>query len=180
KDIVDSEVWPDEISLTYEDETGKVTEFIRSKNSMPFNATDGYEGLARIPLEYYGQGDASKTLDKGDDDPKALLQFLDSFLGIENLKEEDINICNQLRNNQSESGKIRLEVAAIPEVKRQIQILKGKKTRLEQDKVSDLVTYQTALIREKNLRDDLKSQLIDLKVSRVRYNFLRFWPKVDC
>jgi len=162
KDIVDSEVWPDEISLIYEDETGKVTEFVRSKNAMHFNVTDGYEGLAKIPLEYYGQGDASKTLEKGDDDPKALLNFLDTFLEIENLKEEDANLCGQLRNNQSESGKIRLEIAAIPEVKRQILILKGKKKRLEQDKVSDLVTYQTALIREKNLRDDLKSHLSNL------------------
>lgn len=162
KDVIDSDVWPDEIKLVYEDETGKVTNFVRSKNTMSFNATDGYEGLSRIPIEYYGQGDASKTLDKGDDDPHALLNFMDAFIGIENLKEEDNNICDQLRNNQSEAGKIRLEISAIPEVKRQILILKVKKKRLEQDKVSDLVTYQIALVREKNLRDDLKSHLADL------------------
>jgi hypothetical protein len=81
-----------------------------------------------------------------------LLAFLDGFLELEHLKNEDDNVCNLLLNNQSELGKLRIEVLAIKDTERQLQALKEKKSRLEKDKVGELVKHQVALVKEKGLR----------------------------
>lgn len=162
KDVIDSDVWPDDISLFYEDETGKALEFRRSKNDYAFNHTDGQDGLQRVPIECYGQSETADTIKNSDDDPKILLSFLDGFLELEHLKKEDENICELLLNNQSELGKLRIEVAAIKDTERQLQALKEKKSRLEKDKVGELVKHQVALVKEKGLRSDLIEQLNNL------------------
>jgi ABC-type lipoprotein export system ATPase subunit len=162
KDVVDSDVWPDDISLFYEDETGKALEFRRSKNDYAFNHTEGDDGLQRIPIECYGQSETADTIKNSDDDPQALLGFLDGFLELEHLKKEDENICELLLNNQSELGKLRIEVAAIKDTERQLNALKEKKSRLEKDKVGELVKHQVALVKEKRLRSDLIEQLKEL------------------
>lgn len=162
KNVVDSEVWPDDINLLYEDETGKVIEFRRSKNSDTFNHTDGEDGLQKVPMECYGQSETADTIKNSDDDPQNLLDFLDGFLEIENLKQEDENLCQLLLDNQSALGKLRIEVATIKDTERQLNSLKEKKSRLEQDKVGDLVKHQVALVKERGLRDDLIEQLKNL------------------
>jgi len=162
KDVIDSDVWPDDISLFYEDETGKVLEFRRSKNDYAFNHTDGEDGLQRVPIECYGQSETADTIKNSDEDPQTLLGFLDGFLELEHLKKEDENICELLLNNQSELGKLRIEVAAIRDTERQLQALKEKKSRLEKDKVGELVKHQVALVKEKGLRSDLIEQLMEL------------------
>ena len=165
KDVVDSDVWPDDISLFYEDETGKVIEFRRSKNGYAFNHTDGDDGLQRVPMECYGQSETADTIKNSDEDPRNLLDFLDGFLEIEHLKLEDENVCQLLLDNQSTLGKLRIEVAAIKDTERQLNALKEKKSRLEQDKVGDLVKHQIALVKEKGLRKDLIEQLNNLAKS---------------
>ncbi|KDE40053.1 ATPase involved in DNA repair [Nitrincola lacisaponensis] len=162
KEVVDSDVWPDDISLFYEDETGKVIEFRRSKNGDAFNYTDGDDGLQKVPMECYGQSETADTIKNSDDDPQKLLDFLDGFLEVEHLKQEDANVCQLLLDNQSALGKLRIEVAAIKDTERQLNSLKEKKSRLEQDKVGDLVKHQVALVKEKGLRDDLIEQLKNL------------------
>lgn len=162
KDVIDSDVWPDDISLFYEDETGKVFEFRRSKNDYAFNHTDGQDGLQKVPIECYGQSETADTIKNSDDDPQTLLGFLDGFLELEHLKKEDENICDLLLNNQSELGKLRIEVATIKDTERQLQALKEKKSRLEKDKVGELVKHQVALVKEKRLRSDLVEQLKEL------------------
>jgi len=162
KDVVDSDVWPDDISLFYEDETGKELEFRRSKNDHTFNHTDGQDGLQRVPIECYGQSETADTVKNSDNDPQALLAFLDGFLELEHLKNEDDNVCDLLLNNQSELGKLRIEVLTIKDTERQLQALKEKKSRLEKDKVGELVKHQVALVKEKGLRNDLIEQLKEL------------------
>lgn len=165
KDVIDSDVWPDDISLYYEDETGKHTEFRRSKNCETFNHSDGQDGLQRVPIECYGQSETADTIKNSDADPSTLLEFLDGFLEIEHLVNEDENICELLLNNQSDLGKLRIEVAAIKDTERQLASLKEKKARLEKDKVGELVKHQVALVKEKGLRDDLIEQLNQLAKS---------------
>ncbi|GAA0203629.1 AAA family ATPase [Kangiella japonica] len=165
KDVVDSDVWPDDISLFYEDETGKVIEFRRSKNGYAFNHTDGDDGLQRVPMECYGQSETADTIKNSDEEPQNLLDFLDGFLEIEHLKLEDANVCELLLENQSTLGKLRIEVAAIKDTERQLNSLKEKQLRLEQDRVGDLVKHQVALVKEKGLREDLIEQLNKLTKS---------------
>lgn len=168
--IVDSEVWPEEIDLFFEDETSKNIHFKREKNSIVLNITDSDEGIQKVVIDSYGQGETADTIQHSDDNPKMLLNFLDTFIDIKALTSEDNDVRNLLLENQSSLNKARLEVAAIEETKRQILNLDGKKKRLEQDKVGDLVKHQIALIAETGIRKKIIEDLKGL-ISKYREIF---------
>lgn len=164
--IVDSEVWPEEIDLFFEDETNKNIHFKREKNGAVLNVTDSDEGIQKVVIDSYGQGETADTIQHSDDNPKMLLNFLDTFIDIKALASEDNDVRNLLLENQSSLNKARLEVVAIDDTKRQILNLEGKKKRLEQDKVGDLVKHQIALISETGIR---KKIITDLKELITKY-----------
>lgn len=159
--VVDSEVWPEKINLLYEDETGRQITLTREKNAGVFNITDPTNGITNITIESYGQGETAETIQHSDQNPNVLLSFLDSFIEIQAYKETESEIRLQLIENQSNIGKLRLEVVNIPEAEKQKKNLEDKLTQLKNDKVGDLVKYQTALITERQIRskviDDLKA-----------------------
>jgi DNA repair ATPase RecN/histidinol phosphatase-like PHP family hydrolase len=159
--VVDSEVWPEKINLLYEDETGRQIILTREKNAGVFNITDPSNGLICITIESYGQGETAETIQHSDQNPNVLLAFLDSFIEIHALKEAENEIRHQLIDNQSSIGKLRLEVVNIPETEKQKKNVEDKLTQLKNDKVGELVKYQTALITERQIRakvvEDLKA-----------------------
>lgn len=159
--VVDSEVWPDEINLTYEDETGQLISFIREKNSTSTNSTNE-DGLSRIPIESYGQGETAKTIQFSEQNPQFLIDFLNSFLELDELNSEDKTYRDQLNENQSKLRGLRLEVTQIPEVTKMKINLEGKLKQLQQDKASALVNFHLSLIKEKEIRADIIKDLKEL------------------
>jgi hypothetical protein len=63
-DLVDCEIWPDEINLEYIDDTDYITEFKRIKESSVENITDSSFGLEKVIIECYGQGETTATIVK--------------------------------------------------------------------------------------------------------------------
>jgi ABC-type lipoprotein export system ATPase subunit/histidinol phosphatase-like PHP family hydrolase len=157
--VVDSDVWPEEVFLIYEDETGKRIDFKRSKNDIATNVTDYSDGLQQIQIESYGQGETAATIQYSDSNPRALLEFLDSFLQLKAPVKEDQEVCSLLRENSEKATHARIEIGGLTETKAQIATLEGKIARLETDKVGDLVSLQTALISERIIRSDLIKEL---------------------
>ncbi len=161
--IVDSEVWSDKINLIFKDETGKTTQFIREKNGEVINMTDNSEtAISKVPIEIYGQGETADTIQHSDTNPNVLLEFLDSFIDIKQLLQDDDDLRNKLFENKSEIDKLRLEVKNIPDTQKLIKDREGKKKRLEKEKVGDLVKHHSALLQERELRSSLISDLKDL------------------
>lgn len=159
--VVDSEVWPDEINLTYEDETGQLINFVREKNSNTIN-TSSEEGISKIAIESYGQGETAKTIQFSEKKPQYLIDFLNSFLDLDELNSEDKNLRDQLHENQSKVRSLRLEITQIPEVTKMKVNLEGKLKQLQQDKARDLVNFHLALVREKEIRVNIKVDLNEL------------------
>ncbi|MCX6232957.1 MAG: PHP domain-containing protein [Bacteroidetes bacterium] len=159
--VVNSDVWPQNISLSYEDDAGQVLEFKREKFSETQNVTDPINGITKIDIESYGQGETADTLQHSDENPMILINFLDSFIDINALKLEDKDSVNKLLNNQSEARKIRLELLSLDETKKALFYEQKKLASLEKEKAGELVTFQNALIKERQIRtelvDDLKS-----------------------
>jgi len=163
--VVDSDVWPDEIIMFFEDEIGRVIEFKREKNSSTVNITDMTDGIDHITIESYGQGETAETIQHSDDNPKGLLDFLDSFIDMTSLNEEDQEICDLLFDNQSSIIKARIEVKGIPETNKQIVNLNEKVKKLKQDEVGELVKYQMSLLKETDIRENLVNELKTLMKS---------------
>jgi histidinol phosphatase-like PHP family hydrolase len=160
--LVDCEIWPDEINLQYIDETEYVSEFRRLKNSSVENTTDASFGLEKVKIESYGQGETTATIQNSDNDPSHLLRFLDNFIDIKVLQKEDEEICELLYTNRVELQKLRIELISEKEYSRALRDLENKKTRLERENVGDLVRYHTALQVERNLRKNVADSLTSL------------------
>lgn len=156
--VVDSEVWPERILLQYEDETGQIINFSREKNGSTTNLTDS-EGLSKVQIESYGQGETAKTIQFSEKNPQFLIDFLNSFLDLDRLNIEDKSYRDLLNDNQSKLRALRIEVSQIPEVTKIKINLEGKLRQLQQDKASELVNFHLALIREKEIRDNIRVDL---------------------
>jgi len=163
--VVDSDVWPEEIIMFFEDETGRIIEFKREKNSSSINITDMSNGIDHITIESYGQGETAETIQHSDENPKGLLDFLDSFIENELLNREDQETCDLLLDNQSAINKARIEVKGIPDTKKQITNLSEKVKKLKNDDVGELVQYQVSLLNETKIRESLIAELNTLMKS---------------
>lgn len=157
--ICDSEVWPQTITLDYIDEAGLYYTLQRDKNANVVNRTDPVNGMTNVPIESYGQGDTANTIQHSDDNPQVLIDFLDSFLSLENLKRNDARYIDDLRENQSEMRKIRINLAALPEAQKALDNERKKMVNLERTKAADIVKYHNALLKEREFRCSLIKEL---------------------
>jgi DNA repair ATPase RecN/histidinol phosphatase-like PHP family hydrolase len=160
--VVNSDVWPQNISLVYEDEAGQLLEFKREKFADNQNITDPVNGISKIDVESYGQGDTAETLQHCDSNPMILVGFLDAFLNLDTLKNQNNEIVTKLRENQSDARKLRLELLSLPDTKKALLNEQKKLENLKKEKAGELVKYQTALIKERQLREGLIDDLKNL------------------
>ena len=160
--VVDSDVWPQKIDLTYVDEANQQINFVREKNSILRNISDPINGISKINIETYGQGETAETLQHSDENPNVLINFLDSFLNLELLLLEDKSLVEELRENQSASKKIRLELLSFDETEKALKNELGKLENLKKEKAGELVTFQNSLIKERQIRSELIKKLNEL------------------
>lgn len=157
--LCDSEVWPQVITLDYEDEVGQAITLQREKNGTVENRTDSANGIIRIPIESYGQGDTANTIQHSEENPQVIIDFLDGFLPLELLMQQDESYREQLRENQSEMKKLRINLVALPEAKKALENEQKKMRIQEQSKAADIVKYHNALLKEREFRSELINDL---------------------
>ena len=158
----DSEVWPQTVILDYIDEAGQHFQLQRDKYGLIINITDPAQGITTIPIESYGQGDTANTIQHSDENPQVIIDFLDSFLNLNFLKQHDEQYVDQLRSNQSEMNKLRINLISLPAAQKNLENERAKLRKLEQTKAADIVKYNNALIQERELRKSLIEDLNDL------------------
>lgn len=160
--VVDSDVWPQQIDLTYFDEANQQIDFIREKNSTSRNISDPINGITKIDIETYGQGETADTLQHSDENPKVLINFLDSFLNLESRTFDDEIFIKELLENQSASKKIRLDLLSYNETEKALKNEERKLENLKKEKAGELVTFQNSLIKERQIRSELITKLNEL------------------
>ena len=158
----DSDVWPQTALIDYIDEAGQHLQLQRDKHGSVVNRTDPTQGITSIPIESYGQGDTANTIQHSDENPQVIIDFLDSFLSLSALKQQDDLFVEQLRSNQSEMNKLRVNLIALPAAQKNLENEKAKLKKLEQTKAADIVKYHNALIQERELRKSLIGDLKEL------------------
>ena len=158
----DSDVWPQTALIDYIDEAGQHLQLQRDKHGSVVNRTDPTQGITSIPIESYGQGETANTIQHSDENPQVIIDFLDSFLSLSALKQQDDLFVEQLRSNQSEMNKLRVNLIALPAAQKNLENEKAKLKKLEQTKAADIVKYHNALIQERELRKSLIGDLREL------------------
>lgn len=161
--IVDSEVWPDEITLIYEDEAGQQHTLTRSKLNDVSNADP--DGPTRIAIESYGQGETAATIQRCDKDPAILLKFLDSFVELDELKRKDNELRDAILENQTQIETLQRDRNRIPEVEKAKSLADSQVAALKGQNASQVVELEEKLAKERRFRDQLKTNLSSLLTS---------------
>ncbi|UXE67143.1 MAG: PHP domain-containing protein [Chryseotalea sp. WA131a] len=157
--LVDNEVWPERISLLYEDESGRQQILVKDKQKDVINATDPANGITEIQIESFGQGETAETIQHCDKDPGVLINFFDGFVDFGNLKDEDDEICQELLDNQTSIERLTIDINTIPQIEKaknnadeQVKALKAKNAK-------EVVELEEGLANEKSLRSELVTHL---------------------
>jgi ABC-type uncharacterized transport system ATPase subunit len=156
-DLIDSEVWPDQITLVYEDEVGRQHTLTRGKLNPVGNADPN--GPAAAAIESYGQGDTAKTIQHCDKDPAVLLNFLDRFINLAPLRERDEQLRTDLLANQTEIERLQLDLNRIPEIEAAKKVADQQVAVLKAQKAGEVVELEQKLANGRQFRTQLVDQL---------------------
>lgn len=159
--LVDSEVWPDEIHVVYQDEAARQQVLLKSKSEPLVNITSSDEGLTQIPIESYGQGETAETIQHCDRDPGILLTFLDLFIDFGDLKKRDAEVCQKLLENQTLMERLSLEIQTIPDLIRVKNNAEAQLKALKEKEAAQVVELEEKLAKERLFREELKQNLSD-------------------
>jgi ABC-type lipoprotein export system ATPase subunit/histidinol phosphatase-like PHP family hydrolase len=160
--LIDNDVWPERISLIYEDETNTQQCFIKDKLTPVKNVTNQENGIVRVPIESFGQGETADTIRNCDKDPGALLKFLDEFIEVDDVCLEDERILDLLLTNQGEIEQLEMEVGRIPEYTRAKTTALQQLNILKKQKASEIVKLEEGLAKERGFMKLLISNLNSL------------------
>lgn len=155
--IVDSEVWPDEISLVYEDEVGQQHILTRSKLNDISNADP--DGPTWVTIESYGQGETAETIQHCDKDPTILLKFIDGFMDLNAMNQLDIELRDNLLANQTLIENLQQDINRIAETEKAKTLADVQVAALKNQKASEVVELEEKLAKERLFRDRLNINL---------------------
>lgn len=170
ENLIDSEVWPDRVTLVYEDETGRQQTLVRDKLNNVMNLTNAESGITYIPIESYGQGETAETIQHCDKDPNVLLNFLDGFSDFGTLKSEDEELRRQLIDNQQEIERHTIEVNAIPDIDKAHKNALAQLEALKAQNACEVVELESSLSKERSFRWQIINKLNGL-VKGIKESF---------
>lgn len=158
--IVDSEVWPDAISLVYEDEVGQRHTLTRGKLCDVANSDS--EGPTAVAIESYGQGQTADTIQHCDTDPSILLRFLDGFIDFGELRAQDEALRDAILANQKVIETLQQSINQIGPTEKAKGIADTQVAVLKKQNANQVVELEEKLANERHFREGLKRNLGEL------------------
>ena len=157
--LVDCEIWPDVLDLVWVDEVGQQTHIRRAINESPENLTDPDFGAVVFSIESYGQNETAQTSVNAQDDPAALLHYLDQFVQLDDLKTNEETVRSSLLENQTSIEKATQQVARIPEVKKLLATAQQQLKTLESANAREVVLLERKIAEERTMRENIELQI---------------------
>ena len=161
-DVIDSDVWPDVLTLVYRDETGHQHVLARSRQSDVENLDDPVTGTTVFPIESYRQGATNDISKRVHGDPLALLTFLDKLLPVEALIALEDEVREKLNAIAPDIAKAAATVAKIPNYEQELKLKTEQLQRLRDDKAEDIIKLQQRLESERMARSNIETALAKL------------------
>lgn len=161
--VIDSEVWPDELHLFWQDQAGQQHSLLRRKECGLENVDDPDIGPHAFDVDCFGQGEAARISHEAQTDPLALLRYLDRFIDLSGAIREEETTRELLLTLQDEIEKAELQVALIPQYDRSLATTRQQLTALQKPGVRDLIELQRRLATERELRMQITEKLQEAK-----------------
>ena len=161
--VVDSEIWPTQLSLFWQDQAGQRHTLLRPIDGTLSNLDDPVNGPVTFPIESYGQGETAQISKQAHDNPIALLSYLDRFVDIGEPSIEENEARDELLVLQTEIEKAVKNVEAIPQYERALATTQQQLAALEQAKAKDVIELQRKLAAEREVRSQVRLKLAQIE-----------------
>ncbi|KVQ50901.1 hypothetical protein WK03_03915 [Burkholderia cepacia] len=162
-EVVDSEVWPHQLHLFWQDEAGQQHSLSRAIGGSLTNIDDPLDGPIEFGLDCFGQGEAARVREQAKGDPLALMKYLDTFTGVHDSIGQEHLIRNDLEAQRYKIVEAEKNVAAIPQTQRSLTVVQQQLKLFEAAKGAEVIKLQRSLAIERAKREQLKEKLGDLK-----------------
>ncbi len=160
--LVDSEIWPTQLSLFWQDQAGQKHPLSRPIDGTLSNVDDPVRGPVAFPIESYGQGETAEISKQAHDNPIALLSYLDRFVEIGEPVIEENGARDELLELQTEIEKATKNVELIPQYERALATTQQQLVALEQARAKDVIELQRKLAAEREVRSQ-----IEIKMTKI-------------
>ena len=161
--VIDSEVWPEELQLFWQDQAGQEHTLLRRKECALENVDDPDVGPHAFDVDCFGQGEAARISHEAQTDPLALLRYLDRFVDLSAATAAEETAREQLLTLQNEIEKAEQQVALIPQYDRLLATTRQQLTALQKPGVKELIELQRQLATEQELRSQITEKLEEAK-----------------
>lgn len=162
--VVDSEIWPQIITLYWQDQVGQFHEMSRTLGGSLINLTDS-DGPVAFQIECYGQGETERISKDAQNNPIALLSYLDRFIDIDSLKIAEDKARQELSDIEFEIEKANGNVALIPQFERSLSVTQQQLAALEKAKAKAVIELSRQLADEREIRVSISQKISNLKQS---------------
>lgn len=161
--VVDSEVWPEQLHLFWEDQAGQQHTLFRPKDGELQNVDNPDTGPCSFDVDCFGQGEAARISLQAQTNPLALLNYLDKFVDLDDAITAEENAREQLLILQSEIEKAEQNVQLIPQYERLLTTTKQQLAALQKPEVKELIELQRELATERELRTQILAKVQEAK-----------------
>ncbi|RZK76504.1 MAG: PHP domain-containing protein [Pedobacter sp.] len=166
--VIDSDVWPGNIHLAWRDQAEQTHLLSRPLAGNVVNVFEPNDGPTSFHIESYSQGETERISKDAQNDPIALLSYLDKFVDLTDLKATELSIRNDLLMVQGEIEKSQHQVDKIPHFEQSLKITQQQLEALEKVKAKELIELTRRLAQERGIRDQvfLKCGLLKSEIHR--------------
>ena len=161
--VIDSEVWPDDLNLFWQDRANQQHALFRLKDGDIQNVDNPDEGPINFDVDCFGQGEAARISMEAQRNPLALLEYLDKFIDLKSAIDNEETARESMLSLQSDIEKAEQQVQLIPQYERLLTTAKQQLIALQKPEVKDLIELQRQVATEQELRVQIASKLQDAK-----------------
>ncbi len=160
--VVDSEVWPDELHLAWQDQAGQQHTLFRPKGGEVENVDNPF-GPCNFDVDCFGQGEAARISVEAQTNPLALLNYLDKFVDLDEAMAAEDGAREELLTLQTEIEKAEQKVQLIPQHERLLSTTQQQLAALQKPEVKELIELQRQLATERELRAQILVKIQEAK-----------------
>lgn len=150
--VVDSEVWPNELHLFWRDKAGQVHSLCRNTGCELVNLDDNLNGPVTFQMDCFGQGEAAKISQQAQANPLALLNYLDKFVDLTEALAEEQQARDELLRLQTDIEKATGNIDQIPSFERALHTTKQQLEALKKANANEVIELQRHIATEREIR----------------------------
>ena len=161
--VLDSDAWPNELTIVWKDQAGQEHILSRAIGNALRNIQDPLQGPTSFQIESYGQGETAEISKHANDNPLALLEYLDRFIDVKELILHEDQARDELLEVQTAIEAAMKDVAAIPQHEKALTSCQRQLQALKQAKAVEIIELQQKLEEEREVRSQVVGKIAEIE-----------------